>query len=114
GTNDLDSGMWLIKTVGNVQEVLKSDDILLAHKDHWFVRETLGLLRRTFARLDVSSRSLFALVDEGSCFAGSLLEPALACDRIYMLTRPDDEDRTPRITVGAIKFGLLPIVTGQS
>ena len=113
-TNELDSGLWLIKTTGSAEAVLKSDDILLNHKDHWFVRETLGLLRRTFARLDVSSRSLFALVDEGSCFAGSLLEPALACDRIYMLTLPDDEDRTPRITVGPINFGFLPMVTRQS
>ncbi|ETF01247.1 crotonase [Advenella kashmirensis W13003] len=113
-TNELDSGLWLVKTVGNVQDVLKSDDILLANKDHWFVRETLGLMRRTFARLDVSSRSLFALVEEGSCFAGSLLEPALACDRIYMLTLPDDEERSPRIVVGAMNFGFLPMVTRQS
>jgi len=113
-TNELDSGLWLIKTVGNVQEVLKSDDILLANKDHWFVRETLGLMRRTFARLDVSSRSLFALIEEDSCFAGSLLELALACDRIYMLTLPDDEARSPRIAVGAMNFGFLPMVTRQS
>lgn len=113
-TNELDSGLWLIKTVGSAEAVQKSDDILLSHKDHWFVRETLGLLRRTFARLDVSSRSLFALVEEGSCFAGSLLEPALACDRIYMLTLPDDEDRTPRIVVGSMNFGFLPMVTRQS
>jgi benzoyl-CoA-dihydrodiol lyase len=113
-TNELDSGLWLIKTAGSAEAVLQSDEILLSNKDHWFVRETLGLLRRTLARLDVSSRSLFALVDEGSCFAGSLLEPALACDRIYMLTLPDDEDRTPRITVGPINFGFLPMVTRQS
>lgn len=113
-TNELDSGLWLIKTAGNVQDVLKSDDILLANKDHWFVRETLGLMRRTFARLDVSSRSLFALIEAGSCFAGSLLEPALACDRIYMLTLPDDEERSPRIAVGTMNFGFLPMVTRQS
>src|SRR5690606_19672823 len=113
-TNELDSGLWLIKTAGSADAVLQSDDILLNHKDHWFVRETLGLLRRTLARLDVSSRSLFALVDEGSCFAGSLLEAALACDRIYMLTLPDDEARTPHLTVGPINFGFLPMVTRQS
>ncbi|WP_193087766.1 2,3-epoxybenzoyl-CoA dihydrolase [Advenella sp. FME57] len=113
-TNELDSGLWLIKTAGSPEAVLQSDEILLNNKDHWFVRETLGLLRRTLARLDVSSRSLFALVDEGSCFAGSLLEPALACDRIYMLTLPDDQDRTPHITVGPINFGFLPMVTRQS
>jgi benzoyl-CoA-dihydrodiol lyase len=113
-TNELDSGLWLIKTAGSPEAVLQSDEILLKNKDHWFVRETLGLLRRTLARLDVSSRSLFALVDEGSCFAGSLLEPALACDRIYMLTLPDNQDRTPHITVGPINFGFLPMVTRQS
>ncbi len=113
-TNELDSGLWLIKTAGDIDAVLKSDDILLNNKDHWFVRETLGLMRRTFARLDVSSRSLFALVEEGSCFAGSLLEPALACDRIYMLTLPDDEDKTPHVCVGPMNFGFLPMVTRQS
>ncbi|MGX9936515.1 2,3-epoxybenzoyl-CoA dihydrolase [Advenella kashmirensis] len=113
-TNELDSGLWLIKTAGSAEVVLKSDDILLNNKDHWFVRETLGLLRRAFARLDVSSRSLFALVEEGSCFAGSLLEPALACDRIYMLTLPDDENRTPHIAAGPMNFGFLPMVTSQS
>ncbi|MGO1767416.1 benzoyl-CoA-dihydrodiol lyase [Advenella sp. S44] len=113
-SNELDIGLWLIKTVGSAKAVLQSDDIVLNNKDHWFVRETLGLLRRTFARLDVSSRSLFALVDEGSCFAGSLLEPALACDRVYMLTLPDDEERTPNLTVGLINFGFLPMVTRQS
>lgn len=113
-TNELDSGLWLIKTAGSVDAVLKSDDILLNNKDHWFVRETLGLLRRALARLDVSSRSLFALVEEGSCFAGSLLEPALACDRIYMLTLPDDENRTPRVAAGPMNFGFLPMVTRQS
>lgn len=113
-TNELDSGLWLIKTAGDAETVLKSDDILLANKDHWFVRETLGLQRRAFARLDVSSRSLFALVEEGSCFAGSLLEPALACDRIYMLTLPDDQVRSPHIAVGPMNFGFLPMVTRQS
>ncbi|MFX7879233.1 hypothetical protein ABTK13_23465, partial [Acinetobacter baumannii] len=73
------------------------DATLLAHRDHWLVRETIGLLRRTFSRLDVSSRSLFALVDEGTCFAGSLLELARACDRIYHLALPDDEARAPKI-----------------
>ena len=90
------------------------DTVLAAHKDHWFVRETLGLLRRTFSRLDLSSRSLFALIEPGSCFAGTLLEPALACDRIYMLMLPDDMEKTPRITVGELNQGQYPMATGQS
>ena len=61
--------------------------MLLGPASHWFVRETLGMLRRTLARLDVSSRSLFALIETGSCFAGTLLELALAADRTYMLGR---------------------------
>ena len=63
---------------------------MLAHQDHWLVRETIGLLRRTFARLDVSSRTLFALIEPGSCFAGMLAELAFAADRTYMLALPDD------------------------
>ncbi|TWG86017.1 benzoyl-CoA-dihydrodiol lyase [Cupriavidus gilardii J11] len=72
------------------------------------------MLRRTLSRLDVSSRSLFALVDEGSCFAGTLLELALACDRIYHLALPDDEARAPKIVVAETNFGLYPMATGQS
>ncbi len=64
------------------------DATLQALKGHWLVRETIGYLRRTFSRLDVTSRSLFALIEEGSCFAGTLLELALACDRIYHLALP--------------------------
>ncbi|MDB5827932.1 MAG: benzoyl-CoA-dihydrodiol lyase, partial [Variovorax sp.] len=84
-TNELDIGTWLLKTEGDAQAVLASDATLLANKDHWLVRETIGALRRTLARLDVSSRSLFALVESGSCFAGTLAEIAFAADRTYML-----------------------------
>ncbi|MEN9398216.1 MAG: hypothetical protein RLZ81_2746, partial [Pseudomonadota bacterium] len=113
-TNELDIGTWLIKTEGDGAAVLAMDATLLAHKDHWLVRETIGLLRRTFSRLDVSSRSLFALIEPGSCFAGSFLELALACDRSYHLALPDDEVGMPRIAVGEANFGLFPMVTGQS
>ena len=113
-TNELEIGTWLLKTEGDAAAVLAMDATLLAHKDHWLVRETIGLLRRSFSRLDVSSRSLFALVEPGSCFAGSLLELALACDRIYHLALPDDEAKAPKITLAATNFGLYPMVTGQS
>ena len=113
-TNELDIGTWLIKTQGDAAAVLQMDAVLAAHKDHWFVRETVGLLRRTFSRLDVSSRSLFALIEPGSCFSGSLLELALACDRSYMLALPDDEARAPKIVVGELNFGTYPMATGQS
>ena len=113
-TNELDTGTWLIKTQGDAAAVLALDATLLAHKDHWLVRETIGYLRRTFSRLDVSSRSLFALIEPGSCFAGTLLELALACDRSYQLALPDDQAHAPKLTVGEMNFGLYPMVTGQS
>jgi benzoyl-CoA-dihydrodiol lyase len=113
-TNELDIGVWLIKTSGDAAAVLAMDATLVAHQQHWLVRETIGLLRRTFSRLDVSSRSLFALMEAGSCFAGTLLELSLACDRSYQLMLPDDETASPKITVGDTNFGFYPMVTGQS
>ncbi len=113
-TNELDIGLWIIKTSGEAQAVLAMDAVLMAHQDHWLVRQTVGYLRRTLSRLDVSSRSLFALIEPGSCFAGSYLELALACDRSYMLALPDDEAQAPVITVGDTNFGLYPMATGQS
>ena len=113
-TNELDIGTWLLKTEGDAQAVLASDATLIAHQGHWLVRETIGALRRTFARLDVSSRSLFALVEAGSAFAGSLAELAFAADRTYMLALPDDAERAPRITLNEFNFGLLPMVNDQS
>ncbi len=114
-TNELDIGTWLIRTEGDAAAVLAMDAVLEANKAHWLVRETTGLLRRCFSRLDVSSRSLFALIEPGSCFAGSFLELALACDRSYMLILPDDETQTPKITIdAAANFGRYPMATGES
>jgi benzoyl-CoA-dihydrodiol lyase len=113
-TNELDIGTWLLKTEGDAQAVLACDATLQAHQGHWFVREVTGLLRRTLARLDVSSRSLFALVEPGSCFAGTLAELAFAADRTYMLALPDDTARAPRLQLGEINFGTYPMVNGQS
>jgi len=113
-TNELDLGTWLIKTAGDANAVLAMDATLSAHRDHWLVRETVGYLRRCFSRLDVSSRSLFALIEAGSCFAGSFLELALACDRSYHLALPDEPETAPLITVGDANFGLYPMVTGES
>jgi benzoyl-CoA-dihydrodiol lyase len=109
-TNDLDIGTWILKTRGSIASVLEVDKILTAHEDHWFVRETLGMLRRTLARLDVSSRSLFAIIDGGSCFAGTLLELALAADRTYMLAGPDG----PQIAVSSLNFGAYETVAHAS
>ena len=113
-TNELDIGIWLIKTEGDAAAVLAMDEVLQTQASHWLVRETTGLLRRTFSRLDLSSRSLFALIEPGSCFAGSYLEFALACDRSYQLMLPDEAGKTPHITVGERNFGVYPMATGQS
>ncbi|MFY8103230.1 MAG: 2,3-epoxybenzoyl-CoA dihydrolase [Ramlibacter sp.] len=113
-TNELDIGTWLIKTEGDAAAVMAMDATFMAHQDHWLVRETIGLLRRTFSRIDVSSRSLFALIEPGSCFAGTFLELALACDRIYHLALPDEPAKAPTILVGDTNFGLYPMITGQS
>lgn len=116
-TNELDIGTWILKTEGDAQQVLAADAALEQHAGHWFVRETAGMLRRTLARLDVTSRSLFALIEPGSCFAGTLLELALAADRSYMLDVEDEEDldaAPPRLVVGERNFGAYPMVNGQS
>lgn len=113
-TNETEIGTWLIKTEGDGNAVLAMDATLMANKNHWLVRETIGLLRRTLSRLDVSSRSLFALIEVGSCFTGTLLELALACDRSYHLALPDDKVNTPRISLAESNFGLYPMITGQS
>ena len=113
-TNEPDIGVWLMKTEGEPEAVLAMDETLRTLEDHWLVRETVGYLRRTFSRLDVTSRSLFALVDEGSCFAGSLLEVALACDRIYHLALPGGERHAPGIALSPANFGDYPMATGQS
>ncbi len=113
-TNELDIGTWLLKAVGDAKAVLASDATLLANKDHWFVRETIGHLRRTLARLDVSSRSIFALVEPGTCFVGTFAELAFCADRTYMLALPDDADKAPTIQLNEFNFGFYPMVNDQS
>src|SRR5579862_6966662 len=88
--NELDLGLLLLKTTGNPEAVLRADSFLLASQSDWLVRETVGMLRRTLARLDVSSRSMYAILEPGSCFAGILFELALAADRSYMLALPEE------------------------
>jgi benzoyl-CoA-dihydrodiol lyase len=107
-TNEQDVGVWLLQTRGDPREVMKSDYLLSRCSNDWFVREVKGMMRRTFARLDVTSRSLFALIDAGSCFAGSLFELALAADRSYMLDAPAG----PSVTLSALNFEGLTMVNG--
>ena len=112
-TNDLDIGTWVLKTRGEANRVLAVDEALARHAGHWLVRETVGMLRRTLARLEVSARSLFAIVDEGSCFAGTLLELALAADRSYMLA-VGNGPATPRVALSAMNFGPYETVARSS
>jgi benzoyl-CoA-dihydrodiol lyase len=112
-TNELDLGLWILKATGKPEAVLSADEFLLNHKDNWFVREVLGMMRRTFARIDVSSRSLYAIIEPGSCFAGTLLELALAADRVYMRDSQDAE-RVASVLVSQMNFGALPMVNGLS
>jgi benzoyl-CoA-dihydrodiol lyase len=113
-TNEPEIGLWLMKTAGDAAAVLAMDQVLIANKSHWLVNETIGSLRRAFSRLDVSSRSLFALIEPGSCFAGTYLEFALACDRIYHLALPDEPTRAPTIELNSLNFGTYPMATKQS
>jgi len=116
-TNETEIGTWVFKTVGDAARVLAYDELLLAHYDSdWLAREIVLYWKRTLKRLDVTSRSLIALIEPGSCFAGSLLELALAADRSYMLFgvfEEVDPDAAPAaVTVGPANFGPLPMGNG--
>jgi benzoyl-CoA-dihydrodiol lyase len=113
-TNELDIGTWILKTEGEAAHVLACDAALKDNAGNGFVREVIGMLRRTLARLDVSSRTLYALVEPGSCFAGTLAELALAADRTYMLALPDEPARAPAITLSEMNFGAYPMVHGRT
>jgi len=108
--NQADIGLWVLKTQGDVAKVLEMDQMLIKNQGDWFVRETIGYLRRVFSRLDVSSRSIFAIVETGSCFAGTLAELMLAADRSYML----DVENGPQIALSELNFGTYPMASGQS
>jgi len=111
-TNELELGTWLLKTTGDIDQVLAVDASLAQLQDNWFVRETIGLLRRALARLDVSSRTLIALIESNSCFAGTLFELALAADRCYMLDLADRPEAAPRIALSEANFGAFVRVDG--
>jgi len=113
-TNDLEIGTWIFSTRGDANKALAADAALKANESDGFVREVIGQLRRTLARLDVSSRTLFAVIDKGSCFAGTLLELALAADRSYMLELTDDEAGAPTIALSPMNFGPYPMVSREA
>jgi benzoyl-CoA-dihydrodiol lyase len=116
-TNEPELGTWVFRTRGHAGRVLAHDDLLLANAaDDWLANEIVHYLKRTLKRLDVTSRSLIALIDPGSCFAGSLLELALAADRSYHLSgvfEDVDPDAEPAaLTPGAMNLGPLPMGNG--
>lgn len=103
-TNELLLGTWVLRTEGDQGLVLAHDEKLAEWAEHWFVNEVNHYLKRTFKRLDVTSRSLIAVIEPGSAFVGTLLELALAADRQYMLEGvyededPDADPATIRLT----------------
>jgi benzoyl-CoA-dihydrodiol lyase len=106
--NELAIGTVVVKTEGDAAKVLAADEILLTHQDHWLVREIVHFIKRTLKRMDLTSRSFFAFIEPGSCFAGTLFELALACDRQYML---DDPDRPNTIALSGMNR-VLPMSNG--
>jgi benzoyl-CoA-dihydrodiol lyase len=111
--NHESAGLLVVRTAGDRAAVLASDAALLAHRDDPFVREVLLHMRRVLKRLDMTARSVFALVDDASCFAGALLELALAADRTYMKDDPDAA-RPIEIALSEINRGALPMANGLS
>ena len=118
-TNETELGTWVFRTEGNPAAVLAYDDLLLANAGDWFANEVLHYFKRTLRRLDVTSRSLIAVIEPGSCFAGSLLELALAADRSFQLAGvfedadPKTQDAEPAaITLGEINVGPLTMSNG--
>ena len=115
-TNEEQIGLWVFRTQGQAELVEAYDRLLLDHGTDWLVREVRLYLKRTLKRLDVSSRSVFALIEPGSCFTGTLLELALAADRSYMLdgTLPDDARPAPALRLTGMNFGAYPMINGLS
>ena len=112
--NETEIGSWVFRTEGDAGKVAAYDALLDKAKDDWFVREVTLYLKRTLKRIDVSARSLFALIEPGSCFTGTLLELALSADRAYMLDGTFEGDNRPAATVRltAMNFGPYPMVNG--
>jgi benzoyl-CoA-dihydrodiol lyase len=114
--NEEELGLWVLRTTGAADAVEAYDRFLEQHAGDWLVREVRLYLKRTLKRLDVTSRSLFALIEPGSCFAGTLLELALAADRSYMLAGPREGATAPAAAVRltAANFGAYPMPNGLS
>jgi benzoyl-CoA-dihydrodiol lyase len=117
-TNEVELGTWLLRTEGDPAKVVAHEHVILASSEDWLCREIALYVKRTLKRWDVTSRSLVALIEPGSCFAGVLLELGLACDRQYMLDGPpigdEDSDERATITLSEANFGVFPMGNGLS
>jgi benzoyl-CoA-dihydrodiol lyase len=118
-SNELELGTWVIRTKGDVEDALAFERVIAEHsRDDWLVNEIRHYYKRVLKRLDVTSRSLIALIEPGSCFAGALLELALACDRQYMLEGFLEEDaqegEPAQIVLSESNFGTFPMSNGLS
>jgi benzoyl-CoA-dihydrodiol lyase len=109
--NEPDIGVLIFKSQGDAAQVLAYDALLEANRSHWLAREILHYWKRTLKRIDVTSRSLVALVEPGSCFAGTLAEIVFACDRSFMLSGafPGDNKSPAAITLSPLNFGAYPM-----
>jgi benzoyl-CoA-dihydrodiol lyase len=107
--NEPEIGLVCLRAEGKIEHALSVDRALAQHRDHWLVRETLLFMARALRRLDLTAKSFFALIEPGSCFAGSLLELALAADRTYML---NDASRPVEIATSELNAGAFPMSNG--
>ncbi len=117
--NELELGTWVVRTKGHIEAALAFERVIAEHSgSDWLVNEIRHYFKRVLKRLDVTSRSLVALIEPGSCFAGALLELALACDRQYMLDGfmedHDEEGEPAQIVLSASNFGTFPMGNGLS
>jgi len=109
--NEPEIGTIVVRTEGQIEDVLAVDRVLVEHSGDWLVREVVLLIKRTLKRLDLTAHSFFALIEPGSAFAGALFELALAADRSYML---DDPERPNAVALSPMNAGLLPMSSGLS
>ncbi|HEX8144209.1 MAG TPA: 2,3-epoxybenzoyl-CoA dihydrolase [Pyrinomonadaceae bacterium] len=107
--NELETGLVCLRTLGNISDLLAIDETLVAHRDHWLIREIILYMARVLRRLDLTAKSFFAMIEPGSCFAGNLLELALSADRTYMLNSPD---APVEVAASKLNAGALPMSNG--
>jgi benzoyl-CoA-dihydrodiol lyase len=111
-TNEPELGTWVLHTTGDADAMEATDKALDGHGNHWLLREIVLYWKRTLKRLDMTSRSLVAIIDQGSCFTGTLFELALAADRSYQLDAAGTDDPAPTVRLTPMNFGPYPMANG--